>query len=207
MIAENTKWRVFERARFIPESQSWVIYPGSIIWFLGKATQKKKTPGNLTQRSNTSGSSSARSIEIILTSRQQPLRPSTLLHQWPGQPSDPLPPRSGNKAVQPRTLANALEETELEFYDVFERFSVKRVVYNHFDPLALTLVSRTQYWPCSAFSTHRSVLLIYLLRKSVGFPPYYPSRLGGFSSTAPHKSNRLVILPSHPIRFGVFFIE
>ena len=162
MIEENTKWRLFETMRFMHESQNRVIYPGSIIWFLGKATQKKKTPGNLTQRSNTLESSSARSTGIILTSRQQPLRPSTLLHQWPGQPSDPLPPRSGNEAVQPRTLANALEETELKFHDVFEHFSVKKVVNNHFDPLALTLVSRTQYRPCYALPTHRSVSFIYL---------------------------------------------
>ena len=162
MIAENIKWRLFEIARFMHKSQSRVIYPGSTIWFLGKATQKKKTLGSLIQRFNTSGSSSACSTGTIQTSQQQRLRPSTLPHQWPGQPSNPLPPRSENEAVQPKTLANALEETELEFYDVFERFSVKRVVNNHFNPLALSLVSHTQYRPCSAFPTHRSVSLIYL---------------------------------------------
>ena len=98
-----------------------VIYQGSIIWFFGKVIQKKKIPGSLHRPFNTLESSSARSIRIILTSRQRPLRPSTLHHRWPGQPSSQQPSqrldqRLRNKSEvdhQARALTNELKKTEL----------------------------------------------------------------------------------------------
>ena len=58
MRAESMKWRQFEIARFMRESQR-VIYQGSTIWFLGKVIQKKKIPGSLYRSFSTLESSSA----------------------------------------------------------------------------------------------------------------------------------------------------
>ena len=107
-----------------------VIYQGSTIWFLGKVIQKKKIPRSLTQRSNTLGSSSARSIRIILTSRQRPLRPSTLHHRWPGQPSSQQPSqrsdqrlRNESEADQPTAPTSELKRAAFGFYCVFGLFT------------------------------------------------------------------------------------
>ena len=107
MRAESTRWRQFVTARSMRESQR-VIYQGSTIWFLGKVIQKKKIPGSLHRPFSTLGSSSARSTKIIRTSRQRPLRPSTLHHRWPGQPSSQQPSQRSNqqKRGQPANSSN-----------------------------------------------------------------------------------------------------
>ena len=121
MKAVSTRWRQFVTAPSMRESQKQVIYQGSTIWFLGKVIQKKKIPGSLHRPFSTLGSSSARSTKIIRTSRQRPLRPSTLHHRWPGQPSSQQPSqrldqRLRNKSEvdhQARALTNELKKTEL----------------------------------------------------------------------------------------------
>ena len=130
-IAVSTRWRQFVTALSMRESQQ-VIYQDSTIWFLGKVIQKKKIPGSLTQRSNTLGSSSARSTRTILTSRQRSLRPSTLHHRWPGQPSSQQPSQRSDQRLrneskfdhQARALTNELKRTELcLIFIVFLAFS------------------------------------------------------------------------------------
>ena len=129
-IAVSTRWRQFVTALSMRESQNQVIYQGSTIWFFGKVIQKKKIPRSLTQRSNTLGSSSARSIRIILTSRQRPLRPSTLHHRWPGQPSSQQPSqrsdqrlRNESEADQPTAPTSELKRAAFDFYRVFGLFT------------------------------------------------------------------------------------
>ena len=128
MIAVSMRWRQFVTARSMRESQNQVIYQVSTIWFLGKVIQKKKIPGSLHRPFSTLGSSSARSTKIIRTSRQRPLRPSTLHHRWPGQPSSQQPSqRLRNKSEanhQAIALTNELKKTELRLiFIVFLTFS------------------------------------------------------------------------------------
>ena len=131
-IAVNTRWRQFVTARSMRKSQ-WVIYQGYTIWFLEKVIQKKKISGSLHWLFNTLGSSSARSIRIILTSRQRLLRPLTLHHRWPGQPSSQQPSqRLQNKSeADPLTApTNKLKRTELRLvFIVFLAFFKVRVIH------------------------------------------------------------------------------
>ena len=132
------RWRQFGIARSMQESQNQVIYQGSTIWFLGKVIQKKKIPGSLIQRSNTLGSSSACSTRIILTSRQQSLRPLTLHHQWPGQPSSQQQSQWSDQRLRNKseadhqaiTLTNELKRSKLRLvFIVFLAFFKMRVIH------------------------------------------------------------------------------
>ena len=125
----SMKWRQFVTARSIQQSQR-VIYQDSTIWFLGKVIQKKKIPGSLHRPFSTLGSSSARSTKIIRTSRQRPLRPSTLHHRWPGQPSSQQPSQRSNQrlrneseADQPTAPTSKLKRAAFDFYCVFSLFT------------------------------------------------------------------------------------
>ena len=93
-IPENTRWKQFETAQSMRESQNRVIYQAFTTWCLEKGTQKKRIPGSQPQQSRILGSSSARSTRTILTNRQQPLLPLTPHHQWLGQQSSSTPNES-----------------------------------------------------------------------------------------------------------------
>ena len=50
---KNTRLMAFKITRSMPKSQQQVSCQGSIIWFCGKATLRKKVPGSLHWQSNT----------------------------------------------------------------------------------------------------------------------------------------------------------
>ena len=121
----STRWRQFVTALSMQESQNQVIYQGSTIWFFEKVIQKKKISGSLHRPFSILGSSSARSIGIILTSRQWLLRPLTLHHRCPsqslGQRSNQQNKSKANQSIAP---TNELKRTELHLiFIVFLAFS------------------------------------------------------------------------------------
>ena len=83
----NTRWKQFETARSMRESQNQITYQASTTWCLGKGIQRKKIPGSQPQRFSTLESSSAHSTRTILASRQRLLLPLTPRHRWLDQQS------------------------------------------------------------------------------------------------------------------------
>ena len=59
---------------------------------------------------------------FILTSRQRPLRPSTLLHRWPSQRSNQRL-RNESEADQPTAPTSKLKRAAFDFYCVFDLFT------------------------------------------------------------------------------------
>ena len=117
IIARSTKWRQFETARSMRESQNQVIYQVSTIWSHKKDIQKKRIPGSQLQRSSTSESSSARSTRIILTSQPRLLLLSTPHHRRLDRQLDRQSSRRSlsneSEDDQPTALTNELKRTEL----------------------------------------------------------------------------------------------
>ena len=117
MKAESTKWRQFETAWSMRESQNQVIYQVSIIWSHGKDIQRKKIPRSQLQRSSTSESSLACSTKTILISQQRLLLLLTPHYRWLDRQSDrqssclSLPNKSEDNQLT--TLINELKKTEL----------------------------------------------------------------------------------------------
>ena len=119
----NIKWRQFGIARSMQESQNWVIYQVSTIWFHGKDIRKKRIPGNQPQQSNTSESLSAHSTRIILISRPRLFRLLTLHHRWLDQQPSPRSLPNKSKDDQPTALTNELKsELRLIFIVFLDEF-------------------------------------------------------------------------------------
>ena len=126
MKAESTRWKQFVTARSMQESQR-VIYQGYTIGFLGKVIQKKKIPKSLHRPFSILGSSSARSIRTILTSRQRPLKLSTLHHRWPGQPSGQRLQNESEVDQQPNQLQGSRNKSEADQPNELKRTELRLV--------------------------------------------------------------------------------
>ena len=75
---------------------------------------------------------------------------------------------------------------------------IPRVVNEHFDSCNLSHLFCTKCWSYSRWYTFHKWASVFLFKLSYQVKRFF------FSLTAPHKSNRSVFLPSHPIRLGVF---
>ena len=85
----------------MPENRKPVNYQGSITWFLGKATQKKKTPGSLYRQSATFQRWSAISTKIHpekSTATSPPLDSASPMAKPSVKPTKPTPRKSGRPA-------------------------------------------------------------------------------------------------------------
>ena len=96
--------KVFEIARFMPETQQ-DSYQGSIIWFCGKTTLKKRIPGSLYWQSSTFKGSSPPTTKITQRSRQQYPSPLLQPYQWL---SPPLHQWQGPQRLQQRNVVELL---------------------------------------------------------------------------------------------------
>ncbi len=79
--ARSTRSRQFATTQSMPMSEIVVTYRAYTTWCLGKATRKRKIPGNQHWPSNTSGGSSAPFIRSTQKSWQQPHPQMTLQRQ------------------------------------------------------------------------------------------------------------------------------
>lgn len=97
--------------------------PGLYFWSPGKATQRKKKPGNPHLQSSTSESWSAPFTKTTKIRRQRFLCPSTSLRQWQArQTSRASLPRSESVATPAKTLESeerAKVEVFISFFDGF----------------------------------------------------------------------------------------
>ena len=103
------------------KSQNHTIHQGFITWSPGRATQKKKIPGNKPQWCNTLENSLDGFTKTALRSWQWPLCQLIPLHQWPSQLSGPPSLTNKSKVDLQRltTLTNALKRTELSIFISF----------------------------------------------------------------------------------------
>lgn len=116
---KNMKSRRSETVWFLPGSMKQDGRQEYTIWSPGKATQRKKTPGNLHLQSRISESGSAPFTKTTQTRRQRLFRPSTSPRQGQvRQSSQASLPRSESVAAPAKTLVSQ-ERAELEVFISF----------------------------------------------------------------------------------------